>query len=44
MLTAQVLLTTYKMNTDPQYASHMAQQVNQQTEELKREYEDISPY
>ena len=41
MLTAQVLLTTYKINTDVQYAAFMAEQINKQKQGLQDEYNDL---
>jgi hypothetical protein len=39
MLTAQILLTTYKINTDEQYRAFMSQQAQQDETDLRREYE-----
>lgn len=41
LLTAKVLLTTVKINTDPTYAAFMRQQMNAEAEELKKEFQDV---
>jgi hypothetical protein len=40
MLTAQILLTTYRINTDHQFAQFMSQQVQQEEDDIRREYQD----
>ncbi len=40
-MTAKVLLTTVKINTDPNYAAFMQQQMNVEAEALRNEFPDV---
>lgn len=41
LMTAKVLLTTVKINTDPNYAAFMQQQMNVEAEALRNEFPDV---